>query len=814
MTGVMIQTAILVAAILAVQKIFGKRLHAYLRYGLWLLVVFRLLMPVNLIDSPFSVLRIVQTALMQYEEALHDDIIAEAGRQADSRNDIAKSKDRLQTGNNTQTDKAGQAGGSIQTGKTGQADNNMQTNKADQAGSNIQINKTAQTINNKRLDVIEHLTHIPHIKTILQTVWLMGSLIVGSFFAISHFCFRRRLRRTRTIYQESTQNAAQKKRVPVYFVRGLESPCLVGFFHPGIYIGTDIDAGSDSFRYAVTHEQVHYLHKDHIWAVVRAALVVVYWFHLFVWIAAAASARDGEIACDYGTVKRIGQAERFAYGEMLLTFSHKKEKRIYSYGTMLRPCKSELKERILRLTETKSNRKWAGILTAVFMAVLAGCAFTGVKAGDSENQEQDGTFNIVLKNPAGEESANTGGSLSEDEKNSQDAENNGNSQNAEDIKNSENNEDIGNYENENQSEMITQPLLLETVSADISGETAFGVDGPTLDYAGNLETGNENIIIFHDYFGLIVYDLMNQKIIRSLDLAAIGCHMTQGDDACQTAVSADGTMVWLHPMSKPYKYRYDVEKDLLYQEPLVKTFSIDLEGEDLFDRYIVTEEVTQKYVGWRSNYLYEEYQDERGFHNAYIYLYVLDEEEQKLDNLECVWDDMVFKLQWDTVDDQNNNVDQMSQQEEKDDFPYQYDGISEQVEIIYDKPCDYSRISDTYGSRENPLTQETIMHEGIDFAAKEGTDVLAAADGMVYETGYSTKYGNYVVLLHINGDMTYYCHCQKILVEKDDQVKRGETIATVGSTGMSTGAHLHFALSRDGWFVDPKEHMRVVIALN
>lgn len=830
MIGVMVQTAILVAAILAVQKVFGKRLHAYVQYGLWLLVVFRLLLPVNFINSPLSVLHIVETASVRYEEATRGDIAAEAGRPGDGRNGMAKQEERLQAddnmqdseanqmGNNIQTSKADQAGNNTQTAKVNQAGNNMQINEADwtdsniqinetdRTGSNIQINETVQSVNNNRINGTKHLTDIPYVKVIMQAVRLMGSLIVGSFLGISHFCFLRRLRRTRIIYQESCSNAVQKKRVPIYRVKGLESPCLVGLFRPAIYIGADIGTDSDSFRYAVTHEEVHYQHRDHIWALVRAVLVTVYWFHPFVWVAAAASARDGEIACDYGTVQRIGQEERFAYGEMLLSFSQTKNgKRVYSYGTMLRPGRSELKERIMRLTQTKGSRMWAGILTAVFMGVLVGCAFTGAAVQDSENQGQEGAVNPVLNGSADENSGNGNNNSSENEGNDPNVENSANNLNNE---NDVNHKDTEDNRNEEQSETITEPRQLEAVSADISEETPFGADGPALDYAGNWGTRKESIIIFHDYFGLIVYDLTNQKVIRCLDLSAIGCNMTQGDDVCQTAVSADGTVVWLHPMSKPYKYRYDVEKDLLYQEPLVKTFNIDLEGEDLFDRYLVTEEITQKYVGWCSNYLYEEYKDEQGLHSTYIYLYLPDGEELTLGNLQCTWDDMVFIFQWENADGKND------QAAETGEFPYDYDGIVDKVEIIYDEPCNYSRISDTYGGRVHPVTQEVIMHEGIDYAAENGTDIVAAADGVVYETGYSATYGNYVVLLHINGDMTYYCQCEKVIVEKGAQVKRGEKIATVGSTGRSAGPHLHFALSRSGAFVDPAEHMRVVVELD
>lgn len=793
--GVMIQTAFLVVAILAVQRIFGEKLHAYIRYGLWLLVVIRLFLPINFIDSPFSMLRITENApfigqsadnnsnMMRQEvmraERFGDDLLSESeSHQIDSTEltDIS-----MQVSNNLQISNAGQTSKSLQTGDMGQV------------GNNLQMDTAGHTANDRWTGTIKHIVKILPVKMIAQIVWIAGSLFVGGFFGISSFRFDRRLRRTRIAYQQSCSNAINRKQVPIYRVKGLGSPCLVGFFRPAIYIGADVDTVSDTFQYAVAHEEVHYLHRDHIWALVRAALVTVFWFHPFVWIAAAASVKDGEIACDYGTVRKLGEEKRYAYSEMLLIFSRvKKGNRIYSYGTMLRPGRSELKERILRLTKTNGSKMWAGILTAVFMVILAGCAFTGSSEGDRENQESTVPADSVVvetDNAAGE---NEDRDLPKDEINSEDG------------------TDTGENDANVQDEHVAEFRQLDAVPADITGETFFGADGPTLDYAGNLGTGKESIIIFHDYFGLVVYDLTNRKVVRSLDLESIGCHMTQGDDACQVAVSADGTTVWLHPRSKPYMYQYEIQGNLLYQEPLVKTFEIDLEGRELFDRYLVTEELTQKYTGWRSNYLYEEYKDEQGVHSAYIYLWIFDGDAQELHNLQCTWDDMVFILYPDGEDvEESPSLESLGTEE----FPYSYDGVVELVEIIYDKPCNYTRISDTFQSRIHPVTQEVQWHEGIDYAAKMGTDIVAAADGVVYATGYSAEYGNYVVLLHINGDMTYYCMCQDITVEKDQQVKRGEKIATVGSTGRSTGPHLHFALSRYGEFVNPEEYMRSVIKL-
>lgn len=131
------------------------------------------------------------------------------------------------------------------------------------------------------------------------------------------------------------------------------------------------------------------------------------------------------------------------------------------------------------------------------------------------------------------------------------------------------------------------------------------------------------------------------------------------------------------------------------------------------------------------------------------------------------------------------------------------EGGAEDVSVSYENPVEGARISDTYCVRQHPATQEKRLHSGVDFAIEEGTPVLAAASGSVVETGFEVNCGNYVILRHENGDLTYYAHCAEILAAQGDVAEAGEQIATVGSTGISTGSHLHFALSRDGVFIDP-----------
>lgn len=128
------------------------------------------------------------------------------------------------------------------------------------------------------------------------------------------------------------------------------------------------------------------------------------------------------------------------------------------------------------------------------------------------------------------------------------------------------------------------------------------------------------------------------------------------------------------------------------------------------------------------------------------------------------------------------------------------------LDITFSNPCpDFFRISDGYGERTHPVTGEVRTHTGVDMAAPEGADILAAADGMVCMTGFDTVNGNYVVLWHEqSGQMTYYAHCKTIEVEKGQQVAREDKIATVGKTGTATGPFLHFAVSSDTNWEEPR----------
>ncbi len=123
-------------------------------------------------------------------------------------------------------------------------------------------------------------------------------------------------------------------------------------------------------------------------------------------------------------------------------------------------------------------------------------------------------------------------------------------------------------------------------------------------------------------------------------------------------------------------------------------------------------------------------------------------------------------------------------------------------------PCpSSSRITSAFGGRESPTEGASSNHQGIDIGASTGSDIVAAADGVVTIATYSASAGNYVMLSHGGGVSTVYMHCSSLNVSEGQSVTQGQVIAKVGSTGYSTGPHLHFGIRSGGSYVNPSNYV-------
>ena len=127
---------------------------------------------------------------------------------------------------------------------------------------------------------------------------------------------------------------------------------------------------------------------------------------------------------------------------------------------------------------------------------------------------------------------------------------------------------------------------------------------------------------------------------------------------------------------------------------------------------------------------------------------------------------------------------------------------------FFTHPCPgYSRISSHFGYRQQPLPGASTNHKGMDFAAPTGTPIYAAAAGTVTTAAYSGNAGNMIVINHGNGLVTIYMHCHAMYVSAGQKVTKGQNIAIVGSTGNSTGPHLHFQVNVNGVPTNPLNYL-------
>ncbi|MGL5693083.1 MAG: M23 family metallopeptidase [Peptostreptococcaceae bacterium] len=118
---------------------------------------------------------------------------------------------------------------------------------------------------------------------------------------------------------------------------------------------------------------------------------------------------------------------------------------------------------------------------------------------------------------------------------------------------------------------------------------------------------------------------------------------------------------------------------------------------------------------------------------------------------------------------------------------------------------DYKEISSAFGNRIHPITNKKSFHKGIDIPAPQDTSVLAIDDGIVSFSGYQNGYGNVVKIKHFDGKTTVYAHNNSNVVKQGDIVKRGQVISKVGTTGNSTGNHVHFEIVVNGENINPVE---------
>lgn len=374
MTGVLIGSSLLIVIVAALRTLLRGRVSARLIYALWGVVLLRLLVPFSLeLDLPSAegAARTVYGRTELSEAMLPYDSVSAPYAAGYSRS-VLPEDDPIQPYLD-----AGEAAPEYRVELRGEGTPEAETRF-------VFLRPWAEVLSGY-----------------LRPVWLLGTFAALALLAYTNLSFWAKLRRTRRPIGVSDCG------LTAYETDAIASPCLFGLFRPAIYVRAE-DAGR--LRHVLAHEDCHFRHLDHIWALLRAACLAVYWWDPLVWLAAALSRTDCELACDEAALSRLGEAERIPYGETLITMAARPRP-----GELLRASspigsgKRELKARILAIARRGKRLAVPAILAVCLCLFCAACAFTGAEntaAGEDAAAVSDGIGDVsTLPAEAGKDAA-------------------------------------------------------------------------------------------------------------------------------------------------------------------------------------------------------------------------------------------------------------------------------------------------------------------------------------------------------------------------------------------------------------------------
>lgn len=363
-----ITLALMVTAILAIRFFFKNKASFLILYPLWGLVLLRLLIPVNIIESPISIMNITnilnsvnssKNPATSIKHETKENFILNTQKQPGNK------QEKETTINNTE--------------HLNNITNPQKSTK--QPGKNIQDSTPGHKTRNPKEDLITN--NNPFIKPAV-IIWISGSIIFFIFVIISNLVFYKKLKTHRTLIYTNNKN------IPVYISDIVNTPCLTGILNPSVYLPVSFNSNiQDKYlKHILAHEYTHIKHKDNIWALMRTICLGIYWFNPFVWLAAFYSKQDAELACDEAVLKSCTNNERYDYGKMLLTLSQKNRPARFCIATSLGSSKTNLKERLTMITKKRKPKKYHIALVAAFSVILAGCGMTnGNTSSVNKNQE-------------------------------------------------------------------------------------------------------------------------------------------------------------------------------------------------------------------------------------------------------------------------------------------------------------------------------------------------------------------------------------------------------------------------------------------
>ena len=330
-----ITSCVLIVTVVLVRFLLKGRIGLHLQYGLWLLVLLRLLIPVNFISSPMSVMNAIPESAAFSQSPPVSQITTDIELPEPPLPDLPINPTTI----------------TMQTG-----------------------NQPSQTLPEQTVPIVQKMpTNKPSLGHLLMLVWVAGMAVTAGVFLFANIRFAIQLKRTR-------KPEAPACPLPVYSTSIIHAPCLFGLFRPAIYL-TDQALEDPGRQHILVHELTHFKHLDHIWGMLRCVCLVVHWYNPLVWLAAHLSRTDGELACDQTAIRQLGEDNRLEYGKTLirLTCTEKDTGVLFTSATTMTGSKKALTHRVRLIARHPRTALYAVICLVLVAAIAVGCTFTGAK---------------------------------------------------------------------------------------------------------------------------------------------------------------------------------------------------------------------------------------------------------------------------------------------------------------------------------------------------------------------------------------------------------------------------------------------------
>lgn len=224
----------------------------------------------------------------------------------------------------------------------------------------------------------------------VQVVWTAGAGVVLLAVLAANLRFAQKLRQSRRPLPTAGCP------LPVYEAEELSSPCLCGVLRPAIYLTPEAAEDGTVRTHVLSHELTHFRHRDHIWSLLRCLTLALHWYNPLVWAAVVLSKRDGELACDEGTIARLGEGERIPYGRTLIGLVARRSGAggLLSCSTTMTGGKKTVQRRIAQLVKQPETKKTALFLAAAAVALAAVFVFAGGQRDPEPSPSDDGYLSL------------------------------------------------------------------------------------------------------------------------------------------------------------------------------------------------------------------------------------------------------------------------------------------------------------------------------------------------------------------------------------------------------------------------------------